>query len=71
VPAGTRRGDVAEIVAIRQPLGGADSGAPVTVTALHRGFFLGPSYLPGPSFLRWSGSVTLTPERPCATLLSA
>jgi hypothetical protein len=57
-----------EILAIRQPMSGPDTGAGETVTALNRAFFLGEDYLPRPSFLTWHGSVTLTPAQPQATL---
>ncbi|MFC5752689.1 hypothetical protein [Actinomadura rugatobispora] len=68
LPAGTTVDDIAGIEAVRQPVGLGDNGAPATVTALHRGFFLGRTYLPRPSAITWNGSVTLTPQTPVATL---
>ncbi|MFI6516340.1 hypothetical protein ACIBF1_12345 [Spirillospora sp. NPDC050679] len=68
LPAGTTAADIASVEALRQPVGLGDNGAPATVTALNRGFFLDRRYLPGPSAVRWSGSVVLTPARPAAVL---
>ncbi|GAA3949096.1 hypothetical protein GCM10023085_34450 [Actinomadura viridis] len=68
LPRGTTAGDIASIEAVRQPVGLGDNGAPATVTAIHRGFFLDRSYLPRPSAVRWNGSVTLTPQAPTAVL---
>jgi hypothetical protein len=68
LPGGTTVDDIASIEAVRQPVGLGDNGAPATVTALHRGFFLGKGYLPQPSAITWSGSVTLTPQAPVATI---
>jgi hypothetical protein len=41
------------------------------VSALNRGFFLSRTFVPRPSFVRWSGSVTLTPAQPAAVLWRA
>jgi hypothetical protein len=68
LPEGTTAADVAEILAFRVPVGLADTGASITVTRINRAFFLDERYLPGPSFIGWEGSVTLTPDRPSATL---
>jgi hypothetical protein len=68
LPQGSTVEDIASIEAIRQPVGAGDNGAPSTVTAIHRGFFLDESYLPQESAVTWSGSVTLTPESPTAVL---
>ncbi|MFI0354689.1 hypothetical protein [Actinomadura sp. 9N407] len=68
LPPGTTVGDIASIEAIRTPMGLGDNGAPATVTALQRGFFLDRAYRPGPSTVRWAGSVTLTPQAPTAVL---
>ena len=38
------------------------------MTSLNRGFFLGTDFLPGTSFLSWSGSEVLTPARPEAVI---
>jgi hypothetical protein len=70
LPQGTTVDDIASIEAIRQPVGAGDNGAPSTVTNLHRGFFLDESYLPQESAITWTGSVTLTPETPTATIWS-
>ena len=68
LPAGTTPADVDKILAIRQPIL-ADNGSPVTVTAVNRGFFLTSGYLPADSFLHWTGTLTLTPQHPQATLI--
>ncbi|MBX6769731.1 MAG: hypothetical protein IRY90_21695 [Actinomadura rubrobrunea] len=68
LPAGTTVDDIASIEAIRQPVGDGDNGAPATVTAINRGFFLNRSYLPGASAVRWTGSVTVTPTALTAVL---
>jgi hypothetical protein len=70
LPAGTTSADIARILAIRVAVG-KDTGASVTITNINRGFFLNRLYLPKPSFVSWSGSVTLTPQSPRATLWSA
>jgi hypothetical protein len=67
LPAGTTPADIASIDAIRVPVG-KDTGVPVTVTNINRAFFLDANYLPQTSFISWSGSVTLTPTSPRATL---
>lgn len=68
LPAGTTAADIASIEAIRLPTGEGDNGAPATVTSINRGFFLGQSYLPQASAITWTGSVTLTPAAPVATV---
>ncbi|PRX04204.1 UNVERIFIED_ORG: hypothetical protein CLV66_108168 [Actinomadura viridilutea] len=68
LPAGATVDDIASIEAIRQPVGAGDNGAPATVTAINRGFFLNRSYLPGASAVRWTGSVTVTQAAPTAVL---
>lgn len=68
LPEGTAIGDVASVEAIRQPVGLGDNGAPSTVTAINRGFFLDRAYLPRRSAITWNGSVTLTPSAPSAVL---
>jgi hypothetical protein len=68
LPQGTTTDDIASIEAVRTPLGLGDNGAPATVTALRRGFFLDRAYRPGASPVRWTGSVTLTPQAPAAVL---
>ena len=71
LPLGTTAADVAEVVAIRQPMDPTDNAAPVTVTSVNRAFFLGPDYLPGASFLALRTTVVLTPAQPTATLWAA
>ncbi|WP_433326212.1 hypothetical protein [Spirillospora sp. CA-294931] len=68
LPEGTTAADLASVEAVRQPVGTGDNGAPSTVTAIHRGFFLGASYVPQASVVRWNGSVTLTKTAPTAVL---
>jgi hypothetical protein len=68
LPAGTTPADIDKVLVIRQPIL-ADTGSPVTVTAVNRGFFLTPGYLPADSFLHWTGTLTLTPQHPQATLI--
>jgi hypothetical protein len=50
---------------------GGDTSSSATVTEVNRAFFLDGDYLPLPSFIDWSGSVTLTAAQPSATLWSA
>ncbi|MEO8291719.1 MAG: Ig-like domain-containing protein [Actinomycetota bacterium] len=69
LPAGTTAADITQVVAIRTISGKKDTGATVTASAINRGFFLDPSYLPEASFLSWAGSVTLTPTSPSAVLV--
>ncbi|MFD0686597.1 hypothetical protein [Actinomadura fibrosa] len=68
LPEGTKLSDIASVEAIRRPIGLGDNGAPATVTAINRGFLLDSSYLPGPSGITWTGSVTLTQQQPTAVL---
>ncbi len=68
LPAGTSAADVEKVVGIRVPTGKKDTGASVHVTAINRAFFLGADYRPNSSFIRWTGSVTLTPQEPQRTL---
>lgn len=69
LPAGTGPSDIAEIVALRTPV--TETGATLTVSRISRAFFLGEDYLPGASFVEWSGSQTLTQQTPTAVLWSA
>jgi hypothetical protein len=69
LPAGTGPDDVAEVVALRTPV--LETGASLDVTRITRAFFLQPDYLPGMSFIDWTGSATLTPQAPAATLWTA
>ncbi|WP_143227835.1 hypothetical protein [Actinomadura meyerae] len=68
LPAGTRVSDIASIEALRRPTGFGDNGAPATVTSVNRGFFLDEAYLPQPSSIAWTGSVTLTRAAPSAVI---
>jgi hypothetical protein len=68
LPEGTRVSDIASIEAVRTPTGFGDNGAAVTVTSVNRAFFLDESYLPRPSSVAWTGSVTLTPANPSAVI---
>jgi hypothetical protein len=65
LPVGTKARDVASIDVRRVSIG-TDNGATLTVTRITRAFFLGRTYLPRPSFVRWHGSVTLTAGSPTA-----
>lgn len=71
LPAGTTAADIAEIVALRQPTGVGDNGAPVHVTSLNRAFFLDREYRPGQSFLATKLDLTLTADHPAAPVYSA
>jgi hypothetical protein len=69
LPAGTTPADVASISVRRVVVPPAtDTGAVLTVTAVQRAFFLGSSYLPQPSFVRWQGDVVLTSGTPTAQI---
>ncbi|SFN13828.1 hypothetical protein SAMN04489713_101378 [Actinomadura madurae] len=68
LPEGTTVSDIASIEAVRRPTRWGDNGAPVTVTSVNRGFVLDDSYLPRPSSVAWTGSVTLTPAEPSAVI---
>lgn len=68
LPTGATASDIASIEAIRTTSGKKDTGASVTVTAINRGFFLDGGYVPQTSFVSWSGSMTLTPSSPVATI---
>ncbi|GAA1790757.1 hypothetical protein HC028_00555 [Planosporangium flavigriseum] len=67
LPAGTTVADIAE-VSVHRVVVNTDSGAPIHVTAIRRGFFLGEDYRPQPSFLTWSGEVVLDAGTPSAVL---
>ncbi len=69
LPAGAGPSDVAEIVALRTPV--VETGASLTVTRITRAFFLQPDYLPGASFVDWTGATVLTAQEPTATLWTA
>ena len=70
LPPGTNPGDVTAIEAFAVPFGVPGDYA-ITVSALHRGFFLSRSFVPRPSFVRWSGTATLTPLQSAAVLWRA
>jgi hypothetical protein len=67
LPAGTTVGDIAE-VSVRRVVVGADTGAPVHVTHVGRGFMLGRDYLPATGVLDWTGDVELTGTTPSAVI---
>ena len=50
---------------------GAPADYRITVTALNRGFFLGKTFLPGKSFVHWTGNAALTPAQPSAVIWRA
>jgi hypothetical protein len=70
LPPGANQGQVEAIEALAVPVGAPGDYA-ITVTGLNRGFFLGHTFLPHPSFVRWSGSEVLTPQRPAAVIWQA
>ena len=70
LPPGTTASDIATISLVRVPIG-VDSGATIHATRVWRGFFLGPTYLPGAPTLDWTGSVELTTASPTATIYEA
>ena len=69
LPAGTTLDDIAA-VSVHRVVVGTDTGAPVHVNRLGRGFLLGSDYLPGPSLLSWTGDVELTASAPAAVVWS-
>jgi hypothetical protein len=71
LPLGTTAADVVSVSVRRVPIGLTDNGATLTVTDIDRAFFLGPDYLPQPSFVSWHGSQQLTAASPTAVLWSA
>jgi hypothetical protein len=70
LPPGANQGDVTAIEALAVPVG-APTDFAITVTALNRGLFLSRKFLPRPSFVHWTGDVTLTPAQPSAVLWRA
>jgi hypothetical protein len=70
LPPGANQGDVTAIEAVAVPVG-APTDYAITVTALNRGLFLSRKFLPRPSFVHWTGDVTLTPAQPSAVLWRA
>jgi streptogrisin B len=67
LPAGTTVADIAE-VSVQRVVVGTDTGAPVHVTAIKRGFALAENYLPQQSFLSWTGDVVLDSTTTSAVL---
>jgi hypothetical protein len=67
LPPGATVDEIAEVTAYRTVVG-TDSGAPVHVTHLGRGFLLDRRYRPGPGVLDWTGDVELTAAAPSAVL---
>jgi hypothetical protein len=70
LPAGTTAADV-ESISAKRVVVGTDTGASVSVRGLQRGFLLGEDYLPGESFVTWSGNVQLTAAAPTAVVWQA
>lgn len=75
LPPGTTAGDVREVRALAVPINpdGAEVPRDYTVefTEIERAFFLDEGYRPRPSFIRWEGNETLTPQRPEAVVWEA
>ena len=69
LPPGTTLDDITE-VSVHRIVVGVDTGAPVHVTHLGRGFLLGQDYLPGPALLDWTGDVELSSTTPSAVVWS-
>jgi hypothetical protein len=67
LPAGTKSTDIEAVKAFAVP-NGTPGAYSIDVTAINRGFLLGTDYLPGTSFVNWTGKETLTPERTEAIL---
>jgi len=70
LPAGTAATDVVSI-SVRRVAIAPDTTTTLTVTDLNRAFFLGHSYLPGPSFASFHGSVSLTDAAPTQVIWPA
>jgi hypothetical protein len=70
LPPGTTAADVEAVKAVAVPVGTPPADWRIDVTSLNRGFFLGEDYMPGPSFLSWRGTATLTPAAPEAVIWS-
>ena len=75
LPRGATAGDVREVRALAVPINpdGAEVPRDYTVefAEIERAFFLDEGYRPRPSFIRWEGNETLTPERPEAVVWEA
>jgi hypothetical protein len=67
LPPGTTLDDITE-VSVHRIVVGVDTGAPVHVTHLGRGFLLGQDYLPGTGLLDWTGDVELSGTTPSAAI---
>jgi hypothetical protein len=68
LPPGTAADDVEAVKAVAVPVGTPPADWRIDVTSLNRGFFLGADYAPGPSFLTWRGTASLTPTAPEAVI---
>jgi hypothetical protein len=71
LPAGTSIADIAQVVALRQPSGAGDNGAPVTFLGVNRTLLLGGDLLPGTSLLHQDNDLTLTASAPQAVVWQA
>jgi hypothetical protein len=67
LPAGTTVEDIAEI-SVHRVVVGTDTGAPVDVTHVGRGFMLGQDYRPQAGLLDWTGDVELSGATPSAVI---
>jgi hypothetical protein len=67
LPPGTTAAGVTAIKAVAVPVG-TPGDYTIHVRKLNRGFFLGQDFLPGASFLQWSGDAVLTPSDPEAVI---
>jgi hypothetical protein len=68
LPPGTKPSDIAQIVGLRVPATGVDTGATIRVQAIDRAFFLGGDDQPQQSFVSGPTPATLTPQQPSAVL---
>jgi hypothetical protein len=69
LPPGATAADVTAVKAVAVPVG-TPGDYRIDVTSLNRGFFLDEQFLPGASFLAWSGDEVLTPARSEAVIWS-
>ncbi|MFC6230788.1 hypothetical protein ACFQI7_23460 [Paenibacillus allorhizosphaerae] len=60
LPAGTTKEQVEAVKVFTVPVGKPVPSYRIAVRRIHRTFFLGANFQPEPSFIEWSGAVTLT-----------